>query len=62
MGILLFMDAGEVWEVRDSMLRRPDLGSSVGDGGLPSGGSFLSEALLESDGEREREEERSRER
>lgn len=47
-----------VWESR---LCRPDLDSWTEVGGLPSGGSLLSEALLELDGEQEREEDRSRE-
>jgi hypothetical protein len=53
------VEVEEVLEIRESTLGRPDLGSWVG--GLPSGGSLLSETLLELEGEREREEDLSRE-
>ena len=57
---LLLVETAEACEVRESTLRRPGLSSWTGDGGLPSGGSLLSETLLELDGEEEREGDRSR--
>jgi len=52
----------EVWEVRESMLGRPDLGSCTDAGGLPSEGLLLRESLVELEGEGERAGDRSWER
>ena len=48
---LLAVEMDEAWEVRESTLGRPDLCSWTDCGGLPSGGSLLSESLLELVGE-----------
>ena len=59
--ILLLVETAEVWEVRESTLRRPGLWPRTDPGGLPSEGSLPSEILLEVDGEGERVGDRSRE-
>lgn len=61
METLLLVETEDAWEVRESILRLPGLRSWEDDGGLPSGGSLLSETLLEFEGEGEREGDRSRE-
>ena len=58
---LLVVETDEVWEVRESTLRRPRLWSRTDSGGLPSEGSLPHEILLEVDGEGERVGDRSRE-
>ena len=57
--VLLLVETEEACEARESTLGRLDFGSFTDDGGLPSGGSLLSEVLLELDGEGVRTEDRS---